>query len=158
MNATSWPPEKRFLRDTETAAWYGVSIDKLRWDRCHAKRVPFVKVDGRVFYDTLVVGPIIAECFGVPVRPLQYAPSAPSRTVAIAQEAARRLEQPGHCAGYLQTALAGADRVKLGAAVALLVRGGSPEVMRMAQRHLVDAVQRVALTEAADEQRPGVAA
>lgn len=83
---------------------------------------------------------------------------AAARTVAIAQEAARRLEQPGRCAGHLQTALAGADRVKLGAAVALLVRGGSPEVMRMAQGHIVDAVQRVALTEAADEQRPGVAA
>lgn len=83
---------------------------------------------------------------------------AAARTVAIAKDAARRLEQPGRCAGYLQAALAGADRVKLGAAVALLVRGGSLDVMRMAQGHIVDAVQRVALAEAADEHCPGVAA
>mgnify|MGYP000886349354 CR=1 FL=1 len=68
--------EKRFLRDTETAVRYGVPVDKLRWDRRHAKRIPIVRVDREVCYDTLVVGPIIAECFGVPVRPLQSPPSA----------------------------------------------------------------------------------
>lgn len=84
--------------------------------------------------------------------------TATARTVAIAREAAVRLADPGRCAGYLQTALAGRDRVKLGAALALLVTGGSPAVLGMAQRHLVDAVQRVALAEAADEHCPGVAA
>ena len=84
--------------------------------------------------------------------------TAAARTVAIAQEAAVRLADPGRCAGYLQTALAGRDRVKLGAAIALLVTGGSSAVLGMAQRHLVEAVQRVALAEAEADHRAAEAA
>jgi len=72
---------------------------------------------------------------------------ATARTVAIAQEAARRLDQPGRCAAYLQAALAGDARIRIGAALALLVRGGAAPLMHMAHHHLVDAVQRVALAE-----------
>ena len=77
--------------------------------------------------------------------------AALARTVAIARCAAERLDQPALCAAYLQAALAGPERVRLGAAVALLVRGGTPAVMATARSHLTGAVQRVALVEAEAE-------